>query len=111
MGDRQAYRNGARSVANNIGCILRDRKQVAQAIKWFQRAVQQNDGDANLNIAKIYLRNERHLGKAIRYLAKTRSSKWATERSKEEASLLLAQLKGTKPRAHPTARQGARSGQ
>src|ERR1700720_4050227 len=49
---RQAYRNGARSVANNIGCILRDRKKVGQAIKWFQQAVRQRDGDANLNIAK-----------------------------------------------------------
>jgi TPR repeat protein len=30
---RLAYRAGARSVANNIGCILRDRKKFGQAIE------------------------------------------------------------------------------
>ena len=38
---RLAYRSGDRSVANNIGCILRDRKKLGQAIGWFRRAVQQ----------------------------------------------------------------------
>jgi TPR repeat protein len=62
---RLAYRAGDRSVANNIGCIVRDRKKFRQAIEWFRRAVQQKDGDSNLNIAKIYL----HKGD----LVKTRS--------------------------------------
>jgi len=85
---RLAYRIGARSVANNIGCILRDRKKFGQAIVWFRRAVQHGDGDANLNIAKIYL----HKGDVVKtrsYLAKTRRSPWATEQSKEEARTLL----------------------
>jgi TPR repeat protein len=89
---RLAYRAGARSVANNIGCILRDRKKLGQAIEWFQRAVQQKDGDANLNIAKIYL----HKGDLVRtrsYLDKTRRSPWATEQSKEEARSLLREMK------------------
>jgi TPR repeat protein len=85
---RLAYRRGDRSVANNIGCILRDRKKFGQAIEWFRRAVQQKDGDANLNIAKIYLRKG-DLVKARSYLDKTRRSPWATERSQEEANSLL----------------------
>lgn len=88
---RLAYRNGARSVANNMGCILRDRKKVGQALKWFRRAVQQNDGDANLNIAKIYLRKG-DLVRTRSYLGKTRRSQWATVQSKEEARLLLRKL-------------------
>lgn len=88
---RLAYRGGDRSVANNIGCILRDRKKLGQAIRWFRRAVQQNDGDANLNIAKIYLRKG-DLVRARSYLDKTRRSPWATEQSKEEARRWLKKM-------------------
>jgi TPR repeat protein len=108
---RLAYRAGARSVANNIGCILRDRKKFGQAIEWFRRAVQQEDGDANLNIAKIYL----HKGDLLRtrsYLEKTRRSPWATEQSKEEARSLLRKMtsgKADSPGTH-RARKGRRDG-
>jgi len=89
---RLAYRSGDCSVTNNIGCILRDRKKFGQAIDWFRRAVQQNDGDANLNIAKIYLRKG-DLVRTRSYLDKTRRSPWATEQSKEEARRLLRKVK------------------
>jgi uncharacterized protein len=89
---RLAYRSGDRSVANNIGCILRDRKKLGQAVGWFRRAVQQNDGDANLNLAKIYLHNG-DLMRTRSYLDKTCRSPWATERSKEEARSLLRKMK------------------
>jgi uncharacterized protein len=92
---RLAYRAGARSVANNIGCILRDRKKFGQAIQWFRRAVQQDDGDANLNIAKIYL-DKGDLVKTRFYLDKTRRSQWATEQSKEEARSLLRKMMSRK---------------
>jgi TPR repeat protein len=99
---RLAYRSGSRSVANNIGCILRDRKKFGQAIEWFRRAIQQKDGDANLNIAKIYL-HKGDLLKARSYLDKTRRSRWVTEQSKEEAGSLLRKMKSRKadnPRNH-----------
>ena len=83
-------------MANNIGCILRDRKKVGQAIKWFQQAVWQGDGDANLNIAKIYL-HKGDLVKTRSYLDKTRRSPWATEQSKEEARGLLMTIKSKEP--------------
>src|ERR1700687_2288602 len=51
------YRNAHQTSANNIGCIWRDRGELKKAISWFQRAVNLGDGDANLNIARIYLRN------------------------------------------------------
>lgn len=89
---RLAYRAGSRSVANNIGCILRDRKKFGEAIEWFRRAVKQNDGDANLNIAKIYLLKG-DLVRTRSYLEKTRRSPWATEQSKEEARSVLRKMK------------------
>ncbi|MGH9681013.1 MAG: hypothetical protein ACRD4Y_13780, partial [Candidatus Acidiferrales bacterium] len=105
---KRAYRDGDRSVANNIGCVLRDRNQVRQAIKWFQRAVRQDDGNANLNIAKIYLRKGYPAG-ALPYLNKTCRSAWATEGAKEEARFLLKKLT-TKNAARSGLRQAQKSG-
>ena len=81
---RRAYRNGDYSAANNIGCIWRDRGKLGRALLWFGRAVMLGDADANLNIAKIYLRRKHDLQKAAFYLTKTDNSKEATEGSIEE---------------------------
>ena len=90
---RRAYEAEKNPVAaNNIGCIWRDRNQLTKARLWLRRAVKLGDDDANLNIAKIYLRTKDQ-EKAIHYLNKTRKSRRVTEGSKEEARLLLKQLK------------------
>lgn len=62
---------------------------------WFQRAVKLGDGDANLQIAKIYLLNDRDQQKAIKYLEKTIKAVYVTDGSIEEASCLLKQLRKT----------------
>jgi TPR repeat protein len=93
---RQACRQGLSVPANNIGCILRDRGQHRSAISWFLRAVRLGDGDANLCIAKIYLRNQRDRPKAIRYLKKTCSASYVTDGSIEEARRLLRQIQKMK---------------
>ena len=92
---RRASRDGDRSAANNIGCIWRDRGKLGRALRWFERAVELGDADANLNIAKIHLRKG-DLAVAARYLNRTRRSPWVTEESKEEARLLLKELKAKK---------------
>lgn len=92
----RAYRHGDYSAANNIGCIWRDRGQVARAIHWFKRAESLGDGDASLNIAKVFLEKHGELASALRYLRKTARSVRATEGSREEASLLLRKLKDCK---------------
>ena len=88
----RAYRHGDYSSANNIGCIWRDRKKFSRAISWLERAAKLGDGDANLNIAKIYLHNKHDLKKAIRYLNATCNADHVTEASKEEARRLLKQV-------------------
>ena len=101
---RRAYHAGDYSAANNIGCIWRDRKKLRQALLWFHRAVKLGDAEANLNIAKIYLRNKRDLAKAVQYLSATCNSAQTTEGSKEEARLLLRELKNKRTkRTGPTA--------
>jgi hypothetical protein len=54
--------------------------------------VKLGDDDANLNIAKVYLRRRRNLAKAVEYLNKVRKSKRVTTGSKEEARQLLKKL-------------------
>jgi len=86
---RRAYRHmGDFSAANNIGVIWRDRGNLGRALQWFQKAVEAGDGDANLEIAKVYL-GKGQADKAIPYLAQTCKSPWATDLSKEEARQLL----------------------
>jgi len=50
------------------------------------------DSDANLQVAKIYLREKRDAKKAITYLKRTIAAKRSTEASEEEAQRLLKQL-------------------
>jgi TPR repeat protein len=86
-------RHGDSTSANNIGCILRDRGKRKKAISWFQRAVKLGDGDANLAIAQIYLRDKPDLKKASHYLQKTISAPYVTDGSIEEAKALLKKLR------------------
>jgi TPR repeat protein len=81
------------TAANNIGCILRDKGEQKKAISWFQRAAKLGDGDANLNIAKIYLRSEGSRQTAIRYLQKTCRAPYVTDGSIEEAKKLLKKIR------------------
>lgn len=90
---KMAARNGEWDAANNIGCILRDRGKQTGAIAWFKRAVKLGDGNANLNIAKIYLKSNRDMRKAIAFLTRASKSPWATEDAKEEARLLLKRFR------------------
>ncbi len=90
------YRRGDSTSANNIGCIWRDKGRPKTAIMWFRRAARLGDGDANLNIAQIYLRNKRDRQKAVRYLQKTIDAKYVTDGSVEEARKLLSEIRKAK---------------
>jgi len=93
------YRRGDSSSANNIGCIWRAKGRPRTAIMWFKRAVKLGDGDANLNIALIYLRSNRDRQKAVLYLQRTINAKYVTDGSIEEAEKLLSEIRKTKRRA------------
>jgi TPR repeat protein len=90
---KRAYRRGDSSAANNIGIMWRNENKPKRALEWFQKAVRLGDGEANLEIAKYYLRNEADPGKTIRHLRKVYQSDWVTEASLEETGRLLKQAK------------------
>lgn len=93
------YKRGDSTSANNIGCIWRDKRKPRTAIMWFKRAVRLGDGDANLNIARIYLRSNRDRQKAARYLQRTIDAKYVTDGSIEEARKLLSEIRKRKRKA------------
>jgi TPR repeat protein len=64
----RAYHQGHGSAASNIGTIFRDEGDDGEALKWFRRAVKRHDAEANLEIAKLYLRRENQDAKALPYL-------------------------------------------
>jgi len=85
---RRAYRRGCSAAANNIGTIFRDEGDFDRALRWFQLAGKLSggdDGDADLEIAKLYLKNSRDIPKAVRYLKRVCRSKYVTQDSLEQA--------------------------
>lgn len=62
---RRAYRHGSSISAASIGLMFRDERNYARAARWLRSAVQAGDVDANLELAKIYLRDARGKRKAI----------------------------------------------
>jgi len=90
---KRAYRRGSSSAANNIGIMWRNEKKLKRALEWFRRAVRLGDEEANLEIAKHYLRHERNPGKAIPHLEKVCQSDCVTEAGVKEAIKPLKQAR------------------
>ena len=89
---RRAYRQGNPCAASNIGTIFRDEKDFDRALHWFQRTVRLNggdDGDADLEIAQIYLRHSGDFAKAVHHLKRACRSKHVTQHGLEQAKRLL----------------------
>jgi TPR repeat protein len=89
---KRVYRRGDSCAANNIGVMWRNDKKPKRALEWFRKAVRLGDDEANLEIAKYYLRNEPNPLKAIRHLEKVCQSHCVTEAGKEEATKLLKRI-------------------
>jgi TPR repeat protein len=89
---QRAYRRGEGAAAANIGTIWRDAQEFTRAVAWFKRAVKLGDDDANLEIAKLYLRDPHHRHEATSYLEKAWRSDQVTEATAEEAKRLWKKL-------------------
>tara|TARA_B100001013_G_scaffold249033_1_gene154555 strand:- start:232 stop:717 length:486 start_codon:yes stop_codon:yes gene_type:complete len=91
---KHAVRQGNVTSMCNIGTIYRDWGNFRRARFWFLKAFENGDGDAALELAKMYLkRNARGDSKrASKYLKLAISAKSVTEASVEEAELLLSNL-------------------
>lgn len=89
---RRAVRQGEAAAANNIGTIYRDEGRLRLAIRWFGKAANMGDGDALLEMAKLYMGPLEEPTRARRLLARVLASKRATLDSQEQAERLLRTL-------------------
>jgi len=92
---RRAWRNGHSAGANNIGTIFRDERKPRRALAWFLKAVAKGDVDANLEIAKLYMREGWGNAKASRHLKRVIKARpqIICEYSREQAITLLKKLR------------------
>lgn len=90
---KRACRRGESSAASNLGVLYRKEGRLRRSLYWFFRAVTLGDDEANLQIAKHYLLNERNIERAIPHLERVIRAKCVTEAGVEEAKKLLARAK------------------
>jgi TPR repeat protein len=90
---KRAYRRGDAAAAYNIGITWRNECQPKRALSWFRRAAKMGDHEANLEIAKYYIRDEKTPRKAIPHLERVCRSNRVTEAGSEEAAQLLKQVR------------------
>lgn len=91
---RRAYRRGEACAATNIGVLYRDEGDFKLALIWFERAVQRGDEEANLEIAKVFLKQDREREPVVRLkrVAKAKPGVDVTVASWEQARRLLKRL-------------------
>jgi uncharacterized protein len=92
---KKAYRRGVSIAANNIGTIFRVEDNNREALAWFHRAVKLGDIEANIEIARLYLRYPASFSAAIPYLKlviEANASPMLTEWGREEARRMLDRL-------------------
>jgi TPR repeat protein len=89
---RRAYRRGSGAAASNIATIYRDECRHALEFAWYKRAAALRDGDAEVEIAKLYLSGSgvrKDHRKAMAALRRALASPFITPYGCEEAAQLL----------------------
>jgi len=93
---KKAARLGDEIAWSNIGILYLKHGNERQAKYWLTKAVSNDDGDAALELAKMFLRKKSNKNLAIgkAYLYAALRSKNVTEDSRDEAKNLLSGLDG-----------------
>ena len=91
---KEAYRQGERVGAYNLGILLTKQGENKAAVTWLKRAISMNDGSACLQLARLYIKEGINKKVAIDLLRRTESMspEDISEDEKEEAKSLLKQI-------------------
>jgi TPR repeat protein len=87
-----ALNRGETSAASNIGIAYKEISQFKKSRFWLLKAIASGDGDANLELAKLYMQFGRNVQDIKDLLVSTISSRYVTEASIEEAKELLERV-------------------
>jgi TPR repeat protein len=100
---KKAYRNGYSTAALNLAIDRRNQGNVRSAVFWFKKAIAMSDGEACIELAKIYKTRKGGQKAAINLLKRALrlNRDCISEAGREEAAFLLNESgKGAKPHRH-----------
>ena len=86
---KKAWRKNDSSAPNNLAIVYKNQHKYDLAEKWFKIAIESGDGDANLELAKLYLIMRCPAELIKKYLRATINSRYVTGHSIEEAEKIL----------------------
>jgi TPR repeat protein len=92
---KKAYRRGSSAAASNIAILYREKGRLNYTAQWFQRAARLNDGDAEVELAKLYMAGigvRKSITAAKTHLTKALATSYITQAGREEAEELMAKL-------------------
>lgn len=81
----------------NLGITYRNAGDVRKARQWLEKALQCGDGEAALEIAKLYLISEKETETVRHYLELAQSTGSLTEDSSDELARLMKEISSRKP--------------
>jgi uncharacterized protein len=90
--DMKAADAGSQAALLNLGISYRNTGDARAAKRWFEKSLQMGDGEAALELAKMYLISELETERVKKYLDQALQSKNTCEASREEARQLLIKI-------------------
>lgn len=89
---KKAYQRGNSAAASNIAILYREQQRFKHAFQWFQRSAKLDDGDAEVELAKLCISGQgirKSFNRATKYLRNALNSTHITPVGIEEAETLL----------------------
>jgi uncharacterized protein len=90
--DMKAAEAGDEVAMFNLGISYRNKGDTRNAKRWFEKALAAGDGDAALELAKMFLISELEIDRVRGYLREALADPCICEASREEAKRLLQEL-------------------
>lgn len=94
---KKAYRLGSSAAASNIAILYREKGRLNYTAQWFKRAARLEDGDAEVELAKLYMTGQgvrKSLTVAKDHLEQALASEFITPAGREEAQELMTKVQG-----------------
>ena len=90
--EKKAIASGSTSALLNIGITYRIKGDIKLSKYWFEKSLDSGDGEAALQLAKLYLVSDKEIDRVKAYLSIAINSERMCEASIEEAKQLLLDL-------------------
>jgi TPR repeat protein len=108
---KKAYKNGYSTAALNLAIDRRNEGNVRSAVTWFKKAIARSDGEACIELAKIYKTRKGGRNAAANLLRRALrlNRDCISEAGREDAEFLLNEIgKDTKPSRRGKARRASK---